>query len=257
MKIQPKNPSEIKAMRSGGKILHEVLKATHTAVKPGQTLREIDKLISQLIYKHGGTPAFLGYQGFPASSCLSVNSAIVHQIPDDYTLREGDILGIDVGVKFQGYYTDAAFTMPIGQVTPSVRNLLLVTQAALRIGVESALAGNQVKDIGTSIERFVKSQGQYGVVRDLAGHGVGRNLQELPEVLNYTNNNKTDLVNGMTIAIEPMICLGDAKVELGEDNWTVRSKSGSLGAQFETTIVINDTNPEILVPFPFELALQP
>lgn len=255
MKIRPKTPAELDTMRAGAKILNQTLKMAYKAVEPGQTLLQIDQLIAKMITRAGATPAFLGYQGFPAASCLSVNSAIVHQIPSDYILKVGDILGIDIGIKFEGYYTDAALTMPVGNIEPKVKKLLAVTQTALKVAIESAIDGNQIKDIGMAIEKFVKSQGSFGIVRELAGHGIGQNLQELPEILNYSNRNNTPITDGMTLAIEPMICLGDATVVLDDDGWTVRAKNGSMAAQFETTIVISRNDPEILITFPLELAI--
>lgn len=250
MTVRPKNHRECDTMRQGGQILNRVLQLTQKFVQPGKTLKEIDAYIHDEIIKNRATPAFLGYHGFPASSCLSVNSAVVHGIPNDYSLSEGDILGIDVGVKYKGYYTDAAFTMPIGKISKSARQLLHVTQQALHIGLEQAIAGNEVSAIGTAIESYVRSQGSYGIIRDLAGHGVGQKLQELPEVLNYRNRNATPLVSGMTLAIEPMISTGSFEVVIEQDGWTVTTKDDSLAAQFETTCIIQDERPEILVPFP-------
>ncbi len=255
MNIRPKNKQELESMRAGGAILNQVLRATFEYVEPGKSLKEIDGFIAGLIKKLGAKAAFLGYHDFPASSCLSVNSAVVHGIPNEYVLKGGDILGVDVGVKYEGYFTDAAFTMPIGNVTPQAKQLLAVTQEALRAGIEQATAGNRVSDIGAGVEDYVLSQGKFGIIRDLAGHGVGQKLQELPEVLNVKNRNTTPLINGMTLAIEPMICTGRHSVRLDDDNWTVLTQDNSLAAQFETTIIVHDNDPEILVPFPLSMRI--
>lgn len=253
MTIRPKNPSELDAMREGGAILNEVLELTYHFVHEGQTLKQIDTFIAEQIKKRNAKAAFLGYHDFPASSCLSVNSAVVHGIPDDYVIKNGDILGVDVGVKYQNYFTDAAFTMPVGTVSTQARKLLAVTQEALREALDQAIAGNTVAQIGSGVEDYVKSQGKFGIIRDLAGHGVGEKLQEPPEVLNVKNRNSTPLINRMTLAIEPMISLGTHEVVLDQDKWTVLTRDGSLAAQFETTVVIRDNDPEILVPFPLKV----
>lgn len=255
MHIRPKTSEEIEIMRQGGAILNDILKATYTYVKPGQTLREIDKFIHHLIIQAGAKPSFFGYHGFPASACLSVNSAVVHGIPNDYVLKDGDLLGVDVGVLFEGYHTDSAFTMPIGSVTPEAAKLLAVTQESLKVALEAAVAGNMVQDIGIAIENYVKSQGKYGIIRDLSGHGIGQKLQEAPEILNFKTKNTTPLINGMTLAIEPMISLGTHQVEIDSDNWTVRTKDNSATAHFESTIVIHENDPIVLVPFALHMQL--
>lgn len=249
MTIRPKTQSEIDAMIEGGRILSLVHESAFRFVKPGQTLKEIDDFIHKQIVSHGAAPSFLNYHGYPAASCLSINDVVVHGIPSDYKLTERDILGIDIGVHYEGYHTDAALTMPLGSMPHATQNLLAVTQAALEEGIAAAVAGNTVADISDAIHTYVESQGNFGIVRDLCGHGVGANLQEEPEIPNYRHRNTTPLVNGMTLAIEPMITLGDWKVTIDKDDWTVRTKDHSLAAQFETTVVIRDNDPIILVPF--------
>lgn len=255
MTIPQKNNTELESMRQSGRILDAVHRAAYDFAQAGRSLHDIDTFIHAKILEHGGTPSFLHYRGFPASSCLSVNDAVVHGIPTDYVLEEGDILGIDIGVCYDGYHTDAAITKAIGRVPTETMKLLSVTQEALRAGIEAAKAGNTVADIGEAVQGYVESQGKYGIVRELAGHGVGRKLQESPEILNVRNSNNTVLVNGMTLAIEPMITTGHWRVEIAEDRWTVLTQDMSLAAQFETTVVIRDNDPEILVPFPLDVRL--
>lgn len=251
MTIPPKTNQELDAMREGGKRLNEILEKVDSFAVAGKTLKEIDTFIHTNILALDGKPSFLGYQNYPAASCLSVNDAVVHGVPTEYELKDTDILGIDVGFYFEGMHTDAAFTKLLGSGTPAQNKLLQTTQEALRSALESAIAGNRVGDIGKTIEEYVQSQGAFGIIRDLAGHGVGRKLQEPPEVLNYRNRSEILLINGMTLAIEPMISMGGWHVYIdSEDNWTVRTDDGSLAAQFETTIIIQDNDPEILVHHP-------
>lgn len=255
MTVPPKNPEELVLMRRSGAILNDVHKAAYDFAVAGVSLKAIDQYIHQQITKAGGAPSFLHYRGYPASSCLSVNDAVVHGIPTDYVLEEGDILGIDIGVNYEGYHTDAAITKPIGKVPNEVKTFLSVTQEALRRGVEAAIAGNCVSDIGSAVHNYVQSAGKYGIVRELAGHGVGRKLQELPEIMNIRNDNTTPLVNDMTLAIEPMLTTGHWQVEIASDKWTVLTKDMSLAAQFETTIIVHGNDPEVLVPFPLDVQL--
>ncbi len=252
MNIRPKTEQELDLMRQSGRILNQTHQKVAPFVTEGKSLQEIDHFVAATIRELDGEPAFLGYHDFPASSCLSLNDEVVHGIPSSYVLKPGDILGVDIGVRYQGYYTDAAVTIPIGPLTKEVQTLLQVTHEALKVGIEVALAGNTVGDIGLAIEMYVKSQGKYGIIRDLSGHGIGTDLQEPPEILNYATKNNTLLTNGMTIAIEPMLSLGDWRVTLDSDNWTIRTKDNSLAAHYETTIIIRDADPEILVPFPVD-----
>jgi methionyl aminopeptidase len=256
MTIRPKTPKELDAMREGGKILDNVLQSVNDFVAPGKTLKEIDAFIHKLIIEAGGNPSFLGFNGYPAASCLSPNDVVVHGIPNAYIVKEGDIIGIDVGVEWEGYHTDAAFAKPIGSISNEAQKLLRTTQEALKHAVEVAIAGNQVQDIGAAVEDFVRSQGDFGIIRDLTGHGIGRNLQESPNVPNYRTKDTTALVDNMTLALEPMLTLGDWRVTLDDDGWTIRTKDGSLSAQFETTVIIRENDPEILVPFPLGFSVD-
>ncbi len=237
-------------MQEGAKRLDAILRLAYDFITCGKNLKEVDAFIHDQILVHEGKPSFLGYHGYPASSCLSLNDVVVHGIPNKYVLKDGDVLGVDIGLLFDGYHTDAAFTKGIGELTDQQTQLLQVTQKALRLGVEAAVAGNTTQDIGRAVADYVTGQGDYGIIRELTGHGVGSNLQEAPEVPNYITPEKVDLVNGMTLAIEPMISLGGWRVTIDHDDWTVRTADRSLAAHFETTIVIQENDPLVLVPFP-------
>jgi methionyl aminopeptidase len=256
MHLRTKNDQELDTMRRGGIILDSVLREAVRLVSPGVTTRELDQHIHALIIGKGGAPSFLGYRNYPASSCISVNEVIVHGIPGDYVIKDGDIVGIDVGVHFEGYHTDAAVTIPCGRISEDANQLLIVTQQALKQGVEAAIAGNTVNDIGEAVEQFVASNGEFGIVDALSGHGVGKNLQEAPEIMNIATGDTTPLQNGLTLAIEPMITKGTHEVVFERDGWTVRTKDRSLSAQFETTIIVRDNDPEILVPFPLAISVD-
>jgi methionyl aminopeptidase len=250
MTIRPKTEHELDIMRTAGKKLNEVLKRTNDIICPGKTLHEIDSFIAARINDQDAKPSFKGYNGYPSASCLSLNSVVVHGIPTNYALKEGDLLGVDVGLRWEGYHSDAAFTKPIGQISDEALQLLVTTQKALRSGIDAAVAGNTVGDIGNAIQKHIQSQGHYGIIYELTGHGIGSNLQESPEIPNYANKDTTPLVNGMTLAIEPMVSLGSGKVQILDDKWSVETIDKSLSAHFESTIIICDAEAEILVDFP-------
>lgn len=250
MTIRPKNSTELDTMRAGGKILNQVLIDTYRFAKAGLSLKDLDKYVHHQIIRAGAKAAFLGYHGFPGSSCLSPNDVVVHGIPNSYVLKDGDILSVDIGVLYEGYYTDAAFTMGIGPISKDAKRLLDVTQASLREGIDAAINGNTISSIGDAVESYVKKQGKFGIVKDLSGHGIGQKLQEQPEILNIRNKNNTPIINNVTLAIEPMITLGTHQVTVDDDDWTVRTKDGSLSAHFETTVAVLDNDPEVLVDFP-------
>lgn len=256
MRLRPKTPQELDKMRQGGIILDTVLREAVPHVRPGITLKEIDRIIHDAIIRHEATPSFLGYRGYPASSCLSINDVVVHGIPSDYALNSGDVVGIDVGVCYEGYHTDAAVTIPCGRISPEALNVLKATQQALRDGIAASIRGNTVGDIGQAVESSIREQGDYGIVDALSGHGVGQNLQEAPEVMNIATGDPTLLENGITLAIEPMITLGGAEVYFADDGWAVHTRDRSIAAQFESTIVVRDNDPEILVPFPLSISVD-
>lgn len=256
MHLRPKTSSELDRMRQSGEILDYVLREAVSHVRPGVTLSELDRIIHDAIIGREATPSFLGYRGYPASSCLSINDVVVHGIPSSDVIKEGDAVGIDVGVCYEGYHTDAAVTIPCGNVTPGVRRLLQTTQQALRDGIAAAIRGNTVGDIGYAVETSVNEQGTYGIVDALSGHGVGQKLQEPPEVMNIATNDTTPLENNLTLAIEPMITLGGPEVYFDADGWAVRTRDRSVAAQFESTIIVRDNDPEILVPFPLSISVD-
>ncbi len=246
--IQLKSPREIEIMASGGRILGAALDVLRGAVRPGVTTAELDRLADEFIRSHeGAVPAFKGLYGFPGSICLSLNEEIVHGIPSrKRVLQEGDIISIDVGVKFQGYYTDAATTEAVGTVSDATQQLLDVTRAALDAGISAARPGNHLGDIGAAIQGTVEPAG-FSVVRDLVGHGIGTEPHEEPQVPNYGKPKRlAKLLPGLTIAIEPMVNAGGASTRTMPDRWTVVTADGSRSAHFEHTVAITDDGPRVL-----------
>lgn len=257
-----KTKEDIEQILKGGKILGEILEALAKAVKPGVTSLEIDKLAEKLIKKAGGKPAFKGYKGrkndppFPSTICACVNEELVHGIARaDQKLKNGDIFSIDIGMERKGFFTDTAITVIVGEIPEKTKELLRVTKEALEIGIGAAKPGNTVADIGRAIEQFVKSQGNYGIVRDLVGHGVGHAVHEEPRVPNYYDKEMENWVlePGVVIAIEPMIAIGHHAIETAEDGWTVRMKDKSLCAHFEHTIIITEDGNKVATRRPAEL----
>ena len=252
MNIIIKTPEEIKKIREGGKILARILKKTAKIIKPGISTLEIDEYVFNLIKENDGVPAFLNYRpygmkkAFPASVCISVNDEVVHGIPEkNKLLKEGDIVSLDVGLKYKGLFTDHAITVPVGRISDINKRLIEDTKKALELGIKASRGGNTIGDIGHAIESFVK--GKYGIVRDLAGHGVGREIHEDPYVPNFGKPSKgVKLVPGMIIAIEPMLCVGTQHTKVDADDWTIRTSDGKNSAHFEHTILITKNKPEIL-----------
>ena len=237
---------EIEAIRASAQLVAKTLQMLTEAVKPGMTTGELDRLAEEFIRAHGGRPAFKGYRGFPASICPAVNEEVVHGIPGDRRLKDGDIVGLDVGVEMNGYYGDAAVTVPVGNVPKEALKLLEVTREALMQGVQRAKAGNRVGDISHAIQSHVEKHG-YSVVRSLVGHGIGREMHEEPQVPNYGPEGRGPrLMAGQVIAIEPMVNVGGADVVTQPDGWTVVTKDGSLSAHFEHTVAVGGDGPEIL-----------
>jgi methionyl aminopeptidase len=241
-----RKPDEIEAIRASARLVAQTLEMLKREVKPGMTTGELDRLAETFIREHGGRPAFKGYRGFPATICPAVNEEVVHGIPGDRVLREGDIVGLDVGVEMNGFYGDAAITVPVGRVSGEAENLLRVTQEALLKGIEQARAGNRVGAISHAIQSYAERHG-YSVVRALVGHGIGREMHEEPQVPNYGPPEKGPrLMAGQVLAIEPMVNLGGYDVMTQPDGWTVVTKDGSLSAHFEHTVAIGTDGPEIL-----------
>jgi methionyl aminopeptidase len=246
--IQLKSPREIEVMAQGGQILAQTVAYLRREVRPGMTTGELDKLAEDFIRGHeGATPAFKGLYGFPGSVCASINHEIVHGIPSSKrVLHEGDIVSIDIGVRFGGYYTDSATTAPVGQIDVRSQRLLEVTARALDAGIAAARAGNHVGDIGAAVQEVVE-RGGFSVVRDLVGHGIGVEFHEEPQVPNYGKPKRgTKLVPGLTIAIEPMVNAGSPGTRTLPDKWTVVTADGSRSAHFEHTVAITENGPRVL-----------
>jgi methionyl aminopeptidase len=245
--IVRKSNKELEAMREGGRITAACLKMLEENVAPGVTTRELDRLAEEFIYERGSKPEFKGYQGFPASICASPNAMIVHGIPGSYRLKDGDIISLDVGVRYEGFVTDSATTVPVGDVPDEVVGLLGVTRECLAAATEQMRAGNRLGDVGHAIQELAESRG-YGVVRDLVSHGVGRQMHEDPKIPNYGSpGTGPRLQPGMTFAIEPMITLGDYDIRLSEwDGWSIYTADGSLSAHFENTIAVTENGPWVL-----------
>ncbi len=234
-------------MRQGGKILSTILKKISESIRPGMKTREIDQLARELVSYFKAKPAFLNYNGFPATICVSVNEEIVHGLPSDRVLKAGDVLKLDMGVNYQGFYTDSAITVVVGFGSDARRQKLIdVTRNALEIGIEQAKTGNTLGDIGHAIQEYVESNG-FSVIRDLVGHGIGRELHEEPEVLNYGKaGSGIKLKPGMVIAIEPMVVEGSWQIVQGSDGFSYVTADNKLAAHFEHTVAITKDGPQIL-----------
>jgi methionyl aminopeptidase len=246
--IQLKSAREIDLMAQGGKILAATVETLRAAVRPGISTGALDKIGEEFIRSHDGAiPAFKGLYGFPGSICSSVNSEIVHGIPSNKrVLKEGDIISIDVGVGYKGYFTDSATTVPVGEISADAKRLLTVTQRALDAGIAAAVLGNHIGDIGVAVQAVVEAAG-FSVVRDLVGHGIGVEFHEEPQVPNYGKPKRREkLVPGLTIAIEPMVNIGGPATKTLGDRWTIVTLDGSLSAHFEHTVAIADGGPIVL-----------
>jgi methionyl aminopeptidase len=244
--ITMKSAREIEIMRRSGKITSSVLATLLQAAKPGMTLRDIDRLAEKGIRERGAVPTFKGYQGFPNSICASVNEVVVHGIPGDRVLRDGDILSIDIGSTYEKYVSDSAATVGIGNVSEAAQRLLRVTQESLMHGIAAMQQGNRLSDIGHAVQQHAEKHG-YGVVRALVGHGVGTKMHEEPQVPNWGSPGRGIVLKpGIVLAIEPMITEGTYEVETLGDGWTVVTADGKLAAHFEHTIALTDDGPKIL-----------
>lgn len=245
--ITIKSRSEIEKMRVAGKLTGDALKLVEQHIRPGVTTWELDKLAYDFIKKHGATPSFLHYNGFPASICASPNSSVVHGIPSkNVVLQEGDIISIDMGVCKDGYHGDAARTFAVGKISAEAQRLIDVTKQSFFEGIKHATHGAKLGDVSAAIQEYVESNG-YSVVRDLVGHGIGKNMHEDPNVPNYGHKGKgLKLAQGMTLAIEPMVNAGDWEVVVLDDDWTVETADGSLSAHYENTVLITKGECEIL-----------
>lgn len=250
--IYLKTDEEIEFMRAANQLVGRTLAEVAKIIAPGVSTKTLDKRAEEFIRDHGATPAFLGYQGFPGSMCISVNDQVVHGIPSHKTiLQEGDIVTLDCGTKLAGFTGDSAYTFAVGEISEEVHKLLKTTKESLYVGIEQAVAGNRTGDIGYAVQRYCEARG-YHVVRELTGHGIGVNLHESPEVPNYGKRGTgTELRNGMCICIEPMINIGSKNVVQERDGWTIRTKTRKPSAHFEHCVAIRDGKADILSSFDF------
>ena len=244
--ITIKSHKEVDLMRQAGKIVAGTFEALRRAVKPGVTTKELDHIAYEYIRSHGATPSFLNYGGFPASICASINNTVIHGIPDNTKLCEGDIISLDIGACYKGYHGDSAKTFPVGKISADAQRLIDVTRQSFYEGIQFATRKNRIGDISAAIGNYVEENG-FSVVRDYTGHGVGKNLHEDPSILNFGRpGHGPRLMAGMTIAVEPMVNAGGYGVYVEDDDWTVRTDDGSLSAHYEHTILITDGVCEIL-----------
>jgi len=252
--ISKKSKEEIEIMVEGGKILAKIIKELGKQVKPGITTKELDRVAETLILKSGGRCSFKGYRGtgseiaepFPACLCTSINEEIVHSVPSTRRLKEGDIISLDLGILYKNFHTDMAITTPVGKISPEAQRLIKVTKKALKRGIKKAKPGNTFGDIGNTIQRYVEDQG-YNVVRDLCGHGIGKEVHEEPQIPNFGKRRTgPELVEGMVFCLEPMVTIGDYKIKKTKDGYGYETQDGSLCAHFEHTIVATRTGPKIL-----------
>lgn len=255
--IHYKTTDEIELVRQSALLVSKTLGMLGTEVKPGVTPLHLDKLAETFIRDHGGVPGFLGLYDFPNTLCTSVNEQVVHGIPDNRPLQEGDIISIDCGVLMNEFYGDHAYTFAVGEISPEVQQLLKVTKESLYLGIEQAREGNRIGDISYTIQQYTESFG-YGVVRELVGHGLGRSMHEKPEVPNYGRKGSGKRIReGLVIAIEPMINLGTRKVRQLRDGWTIVTADNKPSAHFEHNVAIVNGQPEILSTFEFIEAVLP
>jgi methionyl aminopeptidase len=245
--INLKSTREIEVMKGASTIVAEILLELRENCREGATTADLDRIAHDLTLKRRAVPAFKGYRGFPASLCVSVNEEVVHGIPSPKkVLKAGDVVGLDFGVIYDGYYGDSALTVPIGRIAPEVEKLLAVTEQALYRAIEQAVPGNSLSDLSSAVQRLADAN-NYGIVREFCGHGIGRALHEDPPVLNYVHNGKGPKIKpGLVLAIEPMINLGTERVRVLDDGWTVVTEDGKPSAHFEHTIAVTPDGPVIL-----------
>jgi methionyl aminopeptidase len=241
-----KSAQEIDRMARAGEVVADVLALLGERARPGATTEELDALAEEFIRSKGGSPTFKGYRGYPAAICTSPNDMVVHGIPGPYTLQEGDLLSVDVGVTLDGFVADSAYTFSIGEISPEAERLLDACRAALAAGIEQCRVGNRLSDISHAIQVTTEEQG-FSVIRSLVGHGVGRSMHEEPQIPNFGEPGRGPVLSpGMTFAIEPMINAGASEVMVHDDEWSISTADGSLSAHFEHTVAITDDGPRIL-----------
>lgn len=247
----PKTEEEIELMRENGMLVSRTLAEVGKLVAPGVTTAELNRVAETFIRDNGAVPSFLGYDGFPAALCMSVNDVVVHGFPSDYVLKEGDIVSVDCGTFYKGYNGDSAYTFPVGEVDAETLKLLKVTKASLYEGIKAAIDGNRIGDIGHAVQTYAESFG-FGVVRELEGHGIGRRMHESPGVPNYgREGHGPKLKSGMTICIEPMITAGSKSVYLAKNGWAVHTMDHRNAAHYELTVVVRKDRAEQLSTFDF------
>lgn len=245
-----KTAEELERMRLAGRLAGEALIVVARAVRPGVTGTRLDRVAETFIRDHGGAPSFKGYRGFPASVCISVNDEVVHGIPNGRALRDGAIVSIDLGAIVDGFHGDTAATVPVGEITPALRRLLAAAREALHKGIEAVRPGRTLGDVGAAVQRHAEAAG-FSVVRDFAGHGIGRHLHEEPQVPNFGEPRSGPALRaGMTLAIEPMVNLGGSEVVMDGDGWTIRTRDGKPSAHFEHTVAVTDRGAEVLTAVP-------
>lgn len=248
--ISLRSNSEVELIRRAGRIVGSTLEILRKAIRPGVSTKELDNIAREEILRQDGYPAFKNYRSFPGNICTSINEAIVHGVPSSRRVKKGDIISIDIGVKFREYYADAAITVPVGEVSPEAQRLIRVTKDALYAGIENARPGKRLSDLSSSIQRLVESNG-FSVVRAFVGHGIGREIHEEPEIPNYGKPGiGPRLERGMVLAIEPMVNAGTFEIEVLNDGWTAVTKDRKLSAHFEHTITVTDNDPEVLTDVP-------
>jgi len=246
MSIVIKSDQEMAAMRQGGRIVATVLEVLKLQVRPGMKTEELDVIAARELERLGAKPSFKGYRGFPSNLCVSVNDEIVHGIPGKRVLHEGDIVSLDFGAIFMGFQGDAALTVGVGNISPEAEQLIETTEGALKAGIAAACHEARLGDISAAIQHYAESRG-YSVVREYTGHGIGREMHEEPQIPNFGLPGRGPVLKkGMTLALEPMVNIGDWRTRLGDNHWTVFTSDGSLSAHFEHTIAVTDAEPEVL-----------
>lgn len=256
--ITIKTPEEIEIMAEGGKILAKIMKELEKQVRPGITTKDLDRLSESLVFNSGGKCSFKGYKGFPSCLCTPLNEEIVHAVPSNSVLKEGDIISLDLGLFWKGFHTDMAVTAPVGEVSPEVKRLIDVTKKALEIGIEKVKQGNRIGDISRAIQKYVE-QMDFNVVRELCGHGIGRKIHEAPQILNSVSFDKTtvdkvglqedgkiEIKEGMVLCLEPMVTVGDWRMRKSKDGFGYKTKDGSLSCHFEHTVAVTENSCKVL-----------
>lgn len=244
--ITIKSEKEIKIMRESGRILTGIMAELENKVEPGITTKYLDKVASDLVLKYGAKPSFKNYQGFPAVLCTSINEELVHCIPSNRKLKKGDIISLDSGVLYKGFHADMAVTVPVGKISPEAQRLIRITKKALKRGIKKVRPGNTFGDIGNTIQRYVEDQG-YGVVRELCGHGIGKEVHQEPQVPNYGKRREgPEIKQGMTFCIEPMVTVGDWHLKKAKDGYGFQTRDSSLCAHFEHTLVVTQNGCQVL-----------